>query len=111
MHSSEELEGWNLLRKWDIAASTIWLSFDGIGNAISFAAFGTLKLSPDEKRLDLEGKGCNVSLDLVDVHLAKVVSDKLLSTIGHLGTLPESLQVCLHSGDRCTLAVRSVVPS
>ncbi len=111
MHSSEEMEGWNLLRKWNIARSTIWLSFVGIREAISFEGLGTATLSSDEKRLELEGKGWSATIDLTDVGLDKVVSERLLATLACPETLPESLELWLHTGDRCTLAVRSEIPS
>jgi hypothetical protein len=111
MDSSLEIEGWNLLRKWNIAPATVWLSFVGMGDAISFEAVGTVVLSPDEKRLDFSGKGCTAVVDLTEVAFEQVVSDKLLSSIKRLGTLPESLKLLLRTGDSCTLAVRSELPS
>ena len=112
MDSSEEMEGWNLLRKWSMAPSTtVWLSFVGIGDAISFEAMGTISLSPDEKRLDFLAKGCTAVVDLTDIAFEQVVSDELLSSIERLGVLPESLKLSLRTGDLCTLAVRSERPS
>jgi hypothetical protein len=111
MDSSFEIEGWNLLRKWGTTSATVWLSFVGIGNAISFEAVGTAALSPDEKRLDLSGKGCIAVVDLAEVAFEQVVSDRLLSSTRNLGILPESLKLVLRTGDSCTLAVRSELPS
>jgi len=111
MDSSIEIEGWNLLRKWSMASATVWLSFAGIGNAISFEAVGTVALSPDEKRLDFSAKGCTAVVDLTEAAFEQVVSDNLLSSVKGLGVLPESLKLSLRTGDSCTLAVRSELPS
>ena len=107
MDSSEVVEGWNLLRKWNVAKSTICLSFVGIGDAISFEGLGVAELGANEKRLEFEGKGWSASVDLTEVAIDKVVSERLLSRIGRAETLPESLELCLRTGDRCTLAVPS----
>jgi hypothetical protein len=112
MDSSLEMAGWNLLRKWNIASATVWLSFVGIGDGISFAAVGAFVLSPDETRLDFSGKGCNAALDLTDVRFEHVVTDELLVATKNFGVLPESLKLLLRTGDACTLAkTRPEIPS
>lgn len=112
MDSSDEIEGWNLLREWCIAPTTlVWLSFIGVGDAISFEAVGTIALSANERRLDFSGKGCAAVVDLTEVAFDQVVGGNLLSSVNRLGVLPESLKLLLRTGDSCTLAVRSEVPS
>jgi hypothetical protein len=111
MDSSDEIEGWSLLRKWSMASATMWFSFVGMDKAISFEGLGAVKLSPDEKRLDFSGKGCTAFVDLTEVAFEDVVSTRLLAITGDLGSLPESVKLLLRTGDRCILAARSEVPS
>lgn len=103
MRSEEENEGWALLKRWWTTEADIRLSFQGIGDAISFNAVGTI-MEPHDSEMPFVGKGgCEVLLDLEGVGFKDTVTEGLLRRTGLLGSQSEGTQLVLRTGDVVSL--------
>lgn len=108
MRSVEENEGRNLLSKWKTSEELITLSFNGMGDALSFRAIGKIEGLSDES-LKFAGQECDVFLDLSEAGFEGTVSEALLAATGMLRQQSEGTKVVLRTGDTVSLvAVRRV---
>lgn len=104
MRSSEDNEGFALLKSWNTNPPEIRGSFEGIGKKFIFTGTGRVT-DFDESALRFTGASFELILDLEDAAFENVATKKSLGRMGlDVSRYPESAAILLGTGDRVSFS-------